>query len=334
MAPCEVDLSLNRSANRADGRLRRPWLIQTDAAIRAEIRLRPQARHRHSHCDLPEPHGALGAFDPLKRKNRSAEREEPQYADERVIEARTDGRRYDHPPANADRQAPAHARLDVGTDGFVHGVRSYRRNVARSEDPSAHMRRTSLRRKTPSGNLGFRHGRGEVPSAFRASGATVASPATLGSRTLPSCQRIRWYENRTVPDGHPQVDRSGRSLLIFARVRDAPRDCIRAPGCQSAGRPPSGRGDPLGRGAPISQIRPVKGWIVRSTFLPILLLAISRSYWVCRFSQSCALVPKYRANRRAISAVIARRRRTISLTVGAATPVPSPPCTRSASRAA
>src|SRR6266480_6649144 len=64
----------------------------------------------------------------------------------------------------------------------------------------------------------------------------------------------------------------------------------------------------------------VKGWMARSTFLPILLLAISKSYCVCRFCQSCALVPKYRDNRSAISAVIARRRRTISLTVGAATP--------------
>ena len=39
-----------------------------------------------------------------------------------------------------------------------------------------------------------------------------------------------------------------------------------------------------------------------------------------RFCHSCALVPKYRDNRSAISAVIARRRRAISLTVGAATP--------------
>jgi hypothetical protein len=176
VAPPRGGSVVNRSANRADGRLRRPWLIQTDAAIRAEIRLRPQARHRHSHCDLPEPHGALGAFDPLKRKNRSAEREEPQDADERVIEARTEGRRYDHPPADADRQAPAHARLDVGTDGFVHGVRSYRRNVARGEDPSAHMRRTSPRRKIPSGNRGIRHRCGEVLSAFRASGQRFLRP--------------------------------------------------------------------------------------------------------------------------------------------------------------
>ena len=45
--------------------------------------------------------------------------------------------------------------------------------------------------------------------------------------------------------------------------------------------------------------------MARSTFLPILLLAISKSYCVCRFRQSCALVPKYRDNRSAISAVIA-----------------------------
>src|SRR2546429_2210787 len=64
----------------------------------------------------------------------------------------------------------------------------------------------------------------------------------------------------------------------------------------------------------------VKGWMARSTFLPILLLAISKSYCVCRFCQSCALVPKNRDNRSAISAVLARRLRTISLTVGAATP--------------
>jgi len=30
----------------------------------------------------------------------------------------------------------------------------------------------------------------------------------------------------------------------------------------------------------------VKGWIARSTFLPILLLAISKSYCVCRFCHS------------------------------------------------
>jgi len=40
-----------------------------------------------------------------------------------------------------------------------------------------------------------------------------------------------------------------------------------------------------------SQIQAVvKGWIARSTFLPILLLAISKSYCVCRFCHSCALV--------------------------------------------
>jgi hypothetical protein len=50
----------------------------------------------------------------------------------------------------------------------------------------------------------------------------------------------------------------------------------------------------------------VKGWIARSTFLPILLLAISKSYCACRFCHSCALAPKYRDSRSAISAVIAR----------------------------
>src|SRR5580658_4522289 len=62
------------------------------------------------------------------------------------------------------------------------------------------------------------------------------------------------------------------------------------------------------------------GLIVLSIFFPAFWLATSRSCWVCRFSQSCALVPKYRASRRAISAVTDLRRRTISLTVGADTP--------------
>jgi hypothetical protein len=62
------------------------------------------------------------------------------------------------------------------------------------------------------------------------------------------------------------------------------------------------------------------GWMARSSLLPILRLATSRSYCACRFSHSCADVPKYSERRNAISAVTARRRRTISLTDGAVTP--------------
>jgi hypothetical protein len=43
--------------------------------------------------------------------------------------------------------------------------------------------------------------------------------------------------------------------------------------------------------------------IARSTLFPIFLLAISRSYCVCRFCHSCAVVPKYRDKRNAISHV-------------------------------
>src|SRR6266478_3719278 len=39
----------------------------------------------------------------------------------------------------------------------------------------------------------------------------------------------------------------------------------------------------------------VKGWIARSTFLPILLLAISKSYCVCRFCQGAATPSSFAA---------------------------------------
>src|SRR5205823_6419135 len=119
----------------------------------------------------------------------------------------------------------------------------------------------------------------------------------------------RWLRSRM--SGYEEIIRSAR---VAALVRTRPNRAAASDERNGA------EATSLSRYADHLRSGRVKGWMARSTFLPILLLAISKSYCVCRFCQSCALVPKYRDNRSAISAVIARRRRTISLTVGAATP--------------
>src|SRR5512143_1646815 len=63
-----------------------------------------------------------------------------------------------------------------------------------------------------------------------------------------------------------------------------------------------------------------RGFTTRFMVAPAANSATRRSYAACRLIHDCASVPKYRARRNAVSAVMPRRSRTISLMRAGVTP--------------